>query len=77
MLAFQACQKRLPSVQGLPLVAAAAAAVCQTGAPEVLLAWRCWGQAADFVMHPAVLLACLKAAEARTLEAKQAGSGCC
>ena len=38
MLASQACHKQLPSVQGLLLVAAAAAAVCQTGAPEASLA---------------------------------------
>ena len=79
MLASQACQKQLPSVQGLPLLtaAAAAAAVCQTGGPEVSLAWRCWGRAADLLLHPAVMLAYLKAAEARTLGAEQAGSGCC
>ena len=39
MLVSQACHKQLPSVQELPLVAAAAAAAAgQTGAPEVSLA---------------------------------------
>lgn len=42
MWASQACHGQLPLVQRVPLVAAAAAAaVCQTQALGMSLAWRC------------------------------------